>query len=504
MPGFDDHTLDYWREHVVEFVETHIIDPKTGRPFVLLEAEKAFLRFAFQRDANGRLKYPELLYACPKKSGKTTFAGIFILVLLVLFADQFGEAVCCANDYEQAASRVHQVVRRIVECSPLLRGVARLTADKITLDDAVIRAIPNDYASAAGSEQNIAVFDELWAFASERARRLFDELVPVPTKEISCRLTVTYAGFENESELLLELYKRGLEQPLVGTDLYAGDGILMFWSHTPIAPWQDAAWLRDMRRSLRPNQYQRMIECRFTTSESSFIDMELWDRCIDHYLSHVIADRSLPVFVGVDASIKRDSTALVCCTWQQSTQRVLLIAHKVFQPSPEEPLDFEASVEKTLLDWHKRFNVKAVLFDPYQMVSSAQRLVKAGVKMEEYPQTVPNLTEMGQNLFELIKGNNLLVYPDDGMRTAISRTVAIETPRGWRLGKNQQNHKIDVVIALALAAFATVRAQSGHGYDVSYKAFLPDFDDVDDPYGIDAWRAMRNSWYLMSGGQVRL
>jgi len=46
------------------------------------------------------------------------------------------------------------------------------------------------------------VFDELWAFTSERSRRLWDELVPVPTRAVSVRVTVTYAGFEGESALL--------------------------------------------------------------------------------------------------------------------------------------------------------------------------------------------------------------------------------------------------------------------------------------------------------------
>ena len=46
----------------------------------------------------------------------------------------------------------------------MLRAIAKMTADKVMLADATIRAIPSDFASAAGSNQNIAVFDELWAF----------------------------------------------------------------------------------------------------------------------------------------------------------------------------------------------------------------------------------------------------------------------------------------------------------------------------------------------------
>jgi ABC transporter substrate binding protein len=111
--------------------------------------------------------------------------------------------------------------------------------------------------------------------------------------KVACRLTVTYAGFDGESELLQTLYKRGIELPQVGPDLYAGDGLLMFWSNKPIAPWQDANWLTQMRRSLRPNQYARMIENRWVSTDSSFIDMEAFDACVDPNLTRRIAARIL-------------------------------------------------------------------------------------------------------------------------------------------------------------------------------------------------------------------
>ena len=62
-----------------------------------------------------------------------------------------------------------------------------------------------------GGNPNFIVFDELWGYTSEGSRRLWDEMIPVPTRKVSARLTVTYAGFEGESELLEELYKRGLK-----------------------------------------------------------------------------------------------------------------------------------------------------------------------------------------------------------------------------------------------------------------------------------------------------
>jgi phage terminase large subunit-like protein len=93
------------------------------------------------------------------------------------------------------------------------------------------------------------------------------------------------------------------------------------------------------------------------------------------------------------------------------------------------------------------------------MAAVAQRLAGSGVPMVEYPQTVGNLTAMGSNLYELIKGANLVVYPDKDVRLAISRAIAKETPRGFQITKEKSSHKIDVVIALAMAARAAVANQ---------------------------------------------
>ena len=55
----------------------------------------------------------------------------------------------------------------------------------------------------------------------------------------------------------------------------------------------------------------------------------------------------------MDASVKRDSTALVAVTYQH--EHVRLVAHKVFVPSPGDPINFEVTIEKTLRQWSERF-----------------------------------------------------------------------------------------------------------------------------------------------------
>lgn len=182
-----DIDVDHWRANPVQFIETCLFDPETGAPFVLLPAERDFLQHAFKTNESGRLLFPELVFGAPKKSGKTGFAALFVLTMILLFGGRFAEGYALANDLEQAQSRVFQAIRRIVEASPLLMREAKITSDKITFPafyNATISAIASDYTGAAGANPTISCFDELWGYTSERSRRLWDEMVPPPRERL--------------------------------------------------------------------------------------------------------------------------------------------------------------------------------------------------------------------------------------------------------------------------------------------------------------------------------
>ena len=107
------------------------------------------------------------------------------------------------------------------------------------------------------------------------------------------RLVVSHAGFEGESELLQEMYERGLKLPEVGTDLHAGDGMLMFWSHVPIAPWQTPEWLERCPLAAGPSpslsascaQAEKSLEHSVEQKSYSFANLAPQTRHIRHRLS---------------------------------------------------------------------------------------------------------------------------------------------------------------------------------------------------------------------------
>jgi terminase large subunit-like protein len=453
------NALAVYRGTPIAFIE-RLIDPETGQVFALYPAQRQFLEAAFC----GSAIPPELLFGAIKKSGKTTFAGAVVLYVVLVLAEAFGEAYTVANDYDQAQGRVFRAIARIVRANKWL-GTAKVMKDVIEFPSrgATITAIAADYASAAGTNAHIVAFDELWGYVSERSRRLWDELVPVPTRTPSIRLTTTYAGFEGESALLIELQAKGLRGVPIGPSLYQQPGLLMAWHTEPIAPWQTEAWVAQMQQQLRPNAFLRMIRNQFVSSESGFVDLAWWDECVSADVRPVVQDKSLSVWVGVDASVKRDHTAIVAVTWNAATKKLRLVWHRVFKPTAEDPLDFERTIEATLLEVGQRFAVRGVRYDPYQLVAVAQRLRNFGLPMEEFPQTLDRLTAMGSNLYELVKGRNVEAYPDDDVRSAMGAAVAKETPRGWRIAKEKQSAKIDLVVALAMAALAATEQQRNSG-----------------------------------------
>lgn len=60
-----------------------------------------------------------------------------------------------------------------------------------------------------------------------------------------------------------------------------------------------------------------------------------------------------------------------------------------------------------------------------------------------------------------MNGRNIRLYPSEELRSQALNTVAIETPRGWRIAKEKASAKIDAVVALSMAAIAALDGRPG-------------------------------------------
>ena len=69
-----------------------------------------------------------------------------------------------------------------------------------------------------------------------------------------------------------------------------------------------------------------------------------------------------------------------------------------------------------------------------------------------------NTTVMGEELYSLIKGKNLVAYPDADMRAHVTNAAGVETARGFRIAKEMASKTIDLAVALAMACCAALQA----------------------------------------------
>jgi len=446
--------LTQWAEHF-------IILP-SGEHIRFEDHQRLILDHCLTFNGDGKLPYQTIVYSCIKKSGKTTLNGI-VQAYFAYNIEAPNEIITAANKKDQAVSRSYKEIKGFIQRNPvLLAEAASITNNLITLrNGSTVLAIPNDFAGEAGSNHGLTTWDELWGFTTERDRRLYDELTPVPTRKNSIRFITTYAGFSGESILLEELYgqvfkdngeiKPGVTMPL-GEDLpcYAINGLFLYWDHLARMSWQTPEYYQSQRTSLRPNTYLRLHENQWVSSESGLFDMDRWDACVDPEHFPPLPDKRISLYVGVDASTKRDRAAVVSVYREDG--KVKLGPKRFWQPTQAEPLDLEDTMEAYLLELYRGYHLLRCNYDPFQFHRSAMTLAKKGLPMQEYPQTVPNLTECGQNLYDLVQGGSIVIYPDKDLRKEANVAIAKETTRGLRIAKEKTSAKIDQIVALAMGA----------------------------------------------------
>jgi len=112
-------------------------------------------------------------------------------------------------------------------------------------------------------------------------------------------------------------------------------------------------------------------------------------------------------------------------------RNLILVSHKIWKPTPAEPLNLEDTVERDLSELSDQADVQEILIDPWQAHRSITTLQAAGLPIREFSQTTANCTLMGQTLVDLLTGQNLDIYPSDELRQQALSTVAVENPRGW-------------------------------------------------------------------------
>jgi phage terminase large subunit-like protein len=436
-------------QDLIDFAEKYITRNEENKAWILSAYQRAVILIMFVK------LYSIRLWSEPKKSGKTFLAALVALFYAMTRPDS--EVVLLANDEDQSLGRVFATCAKLIEYNQELRASARTLASEIRFTNgSTIKAQASDYKGAAGGRQILTVFDELWAYDSERALRLFEEMTPPPTIPDAFIFIVSYAGFTGESTVLEKLYDRGHKGKRLSRqyEITADAGLCMFWSHTARQSWQTKDYYAEQRRILRENTFRRLHRNEWVSAESQFISAEQWDACVDRNLSPALNGKS--VFLGVDLGVKSDSSAVVAVGWDPTGKKLITAFHKIWRPSRGSPVNLD-EVKQYIEEICRLHSVRGILADPSQCFLLIQQLAPLGITVTEFPQTQANGVKMGESLFSLVRDGNLIAYKSAELREHVLNATGIETPSGVRMVKGKSTSKIDAAISLAMACVAAVQ-----------------------------------------------
>jgi phage terminase large subunit-like protein len=463
-----------------KWIQRHFYIPETQRPIVLLPHQASIIDYALDETHN----FTTIVYSTIKKSGKTAVAG-GIGRYLAENSGYRAEILTVANDEAQARSRGYQAILTSIELTPgfnrgrnLLPGQWKIIEKQAVHipTNSVVRAISNDNEGEAGSNPVATIWTEIWGLKTEKDKRLWAELTPVPTRARSLRIIETYAGYEDESAILLEVYKRGLDgrrlthddidwpfpdQPPIWVNERAK--MFMYWDSGVVArrmPWQTSEYYAEQAESSTQDEFDRLHQNLWVSSTSPFIRVEWWRACKEDLPEMA---PNTPCVLGVDASVSGDCTALALVSRHPDPARsehdVALRKWRVWAPPKGGTINLQ-EVENEIRDWCKKYNIMQIAYDQYQLHHMMGRLTDDAVAWcYSFGQQAPRAIA-DKALYDLILHKHIAHDGDMAFEDYIKNAAAkgdIDTVDKLRIVKKALGMPVDPVVALSMAAHECLR-----------------------------------------------
>lgn len=471
-------------QHVIDFIETACVftkDEWRGRPFVLEPWQKRLLYEAFELDpATGLRRYRSMYLEVPKKQGKSELLAALSNYLLVADNTENPEIACGSNSEEQA-DLVFGAAKAMCELSPTLASLVTCYRKTIILKENPAAKIIRVSAKAKtndGRNLSAVIEDELHEY-DESGEQLHNVLTNgVATRKQPLNLMITTAGYDPDTLCgrMHEHAKKIISGEVVDRTFYAK----IYAAPVEDVNLNDVPALEAALRAANPSygvtvqlpfyldqrrkgaaNFKRYYLNIWTGAESQWLPDGAWDECKGAAVE-LLPD--VPTFVGVDASTKRDTTAILACQWQDDVLRVKSrVWERPIEPATGKPVEGWrlplGEVRDHLYDLHQTRNVRAVAYDPAFVTWMALSLEDEGVAMIEMPQTNGRMVPPTQALYELIIDRRLLHDGDPTLARHIRNAVAKTVEGGGQRLAKRGGRPNDAAIALVMAVGEAMRRE---------------------------------------------
>ena len=455
--------IEYKKDITAFLSEQYILED--GKPIVLQDFQKEILRDIFQtKDKNGLRRYNLAVLGMCKKNGKSTIASA--VALYSLFTEMNGEVYGVAGDKDQAKI-IFQMTKRAIERNPILFDSVKIYKDEIIVPstNSIYKVLSADAPTAHGLNPTCVIFDELW---NQPNRDLYDALTQSPVRKEPLTLVVTYAGTDQTS-LLYELYQTGMQK--------RDEKMYFFWSEKNLANWITEEYLEQQRMRLPAGVYQRLHENKWVQGENAFITRAEVEVCKDYTLKPQLNGKdNVKYYLAVDLGLVRDRTVLTICHKDKNDNLIYLDYVKTYQGNKNNPV-LISDIESDIIWANNNFNIRKNIFDIWQMKSSAQRLQKNGIRVEEFTFTSSTIQKLSQNLYYIFHNGLIRIFPYKLLEEELLSLNAEEKSYGWRIDHKSGGFS-DHVISLGMSSMFAIQDERGSaGVLISESPTFEEFEE---------------------------
>lgn len=166
--------------------------------------------------------------------------------------------------------------------------------------------------------------------------------------------------------------------------------------------------------------------------------------------------------IGIDASRNRDETAVVLDQRDdEGTHHVRAWFFEGEYDADERPWVDQERVRELVMSLCQSHRVDRVAADPAYFKESLELLDDAGIPVETFNQDSRHMSPASAALFDAVARGKLRHGGDKHLEEHVFHATAVDTPWGWRIGKQKDNAHIDGAIALAIAVYVAEAEGSG-------------------------------------------
>ncbi len=489
----------------------HTVGEWAGRRFTPTDWQEELLKEAFLVDAKtGRRIYQTVVLGLPTKNGKSETGGG--LALYGLTADGLDgklearpEVYALASTRKQAGIVFEDVGSAMVEHSPMLRRKLKVQKAVITnpRNGGTFRALASEAGAVHGLKPSFSIVDELHAHPNGRLLSTIQKSRGVRRQPMTW--IITHTGWRRHGVLgvmydalvaspLLEVYGDKPGEPLLMIVRDRENGVLFWWYGVGArkgidiedpetwrkcnpSPWVDLSYLKKQRSdvTLEPGEFERFHLNAWISGAESFLPEGAWADLGDPEL---VIPRGAPVFLGIDVARKKDNGAIVICQPVVDEDEVTyrMIAW-IVEPNDEHGAGEKSMlrrIEDEVLRLARRYDIREIHYDPFQMTRSADDLASMGFELAEFPQTDVRMAIATRKFREHV-ALDLIRHDADPI---FSKHIGDAATRDVRRGDGQrvdksatvEGVKIDACVAalmaLDAASNAVERGDVGPGGDI--------------------------------------